>query len=493
MVRMNQHPAARYITLLWQDTCGINPAVWYVGCGTAAYDPSYNFLGPISIADYHQDNGFDINGIPTSVIDGTPTGFASDYWSLEIVNLNTLSTSAITSKQLQLPCGVAYGGPGCTSPFLSAKSDHISMTGTWSSLPGYALVSYLTEAGSTSGTQAILPLATTLGTAVTSTGVNTVTPASMTHIGVGTQQVIDCGTGVSCNTTAAETVTVTAVTSTTFTATFTKTHSSSATVSNITTGDTGPYALENIAVKIDTTAASGSSASVWRLSRAMSIRDADYNAEPHTTVNRDWTQYLWGGNWNTDNGPDDGYWTKLTVSGTRHQITVTKAGTGDGATTPGSGPYLQGSSYTFTGTPFSGSTGPTWSGTCGATGSSSTVTITAPSSDCTVIATYGTGTPSYTLTVSTTTGTGTGTINITNNCQTGSFASGTTIGPCTATPNAGSVFAGWTGTLGCTGTGTCTASLTGNSTMNAVFNLAPTSAPATMQGIGSIQGTAVIQ
>ena len=103
--------------------------------------------------------------------------------------------------------------------------------------------------------------------------------------------------------------------------------------------------------------------------------------------------------------------------------------------------------------------------------------------------TYGT---SYTLTVSTS-GTGTGTINITNNCQSGSFTSGTTIGPCAATPNGGSVFAGWTGTLGCTGTGTCTASLTANSTMNAVFNLAPTSAPATMQGIGSIQGTAVIQ
>jgi hypothetical protein len=101
-------------------------------------------------------------------------------------------------------------------------------------------------------------------------------------------------------------------------------------------------------------------------------------------------------------------------------------------------------------------------------------------------------TTSYTLTVSTS-GTGTGTINITNNCQTGSFTSGTTIGPCTATPNAGSVFAGWTGTLGCTGTGTCTASLTGNSTMNAVFNLAPTSAPATMQGIGRIQGIGGIQ
>jgi len=103
------------------------------------------------------------------------------------------------------------------------------------------------------------------------------------------------------------------------------------------------------------------------------------------------------------------------------------------------------------------------------------------------------GTSSYTLTVSTTTGTGTGTINITNNCQSGSFTSGTTIGPCTATPNGGSVFAGWTGTLGCAGTGTCTATITANSTMNAVFNLAPTSAPATMQGIGSIQGTAVIQ
>ena len=67
---------------------------------------------------------------------------------------------------------------------------------------------------------------------------------------------------------------------------------------------------------------------------------------------------------------------------------------------------------------------------------------------------------------------------LTNNCLTGSFTSGTTIGPCTATPNAGSVFAGWTGTLGCTGTGACTASLTGNSTMNAVFNLAPTGAQA---------------
>jgi hypothetical protein len=105
---------------------------------------------------------------------------------------------------------------------------------------------------------------------------------------------------------------------------------------------------------------------------------------------------------------------------------------------------------------------------------------------------YGSGpSGSYTLTVSTS-GTGTGSISG-SNCSTGSYTSGTTIGACTATPNGGSVFAGWTGTLGCTGTGTCTASLTGNSTMNAVFNLASSTGAATMQGIVSIQGTAVIQ
>ena len=102
---------------------------------------------------------------------------------------------------------------------------------------------------------------------------------------------------------------------------------------------------------------------------------------------------------------------------------------------------------------------------------------------------YGSGpSGSYTLTVSTS-GTGTGTINITNNCNSGSQPSGTLIGPCAATPDAGSVFAGWTGTLGCTGIGTCTAYLTANSTMNAVFNLASSTGAATMQGIGTFQGT----
>jgi hypothetical protein len=281
-------------------------SAWKVGCGTAAYGPTYNFLGPISVGIQHQDNGFDVNGIPTLVGVGTFIGNDSDYYSLEVVNLTTLSTSGITSKQIQLPCAFAYSGTPCPSSlFLGEKSWHVSMTGTWGTVPGYALVSTLTGSGANSGRPVDMPLATTLGTAVTSAGTHTVTPASMATIGVGTQQLVDYG---SAN---VETVTVTGVTSSTFTATFAKTHTRTAPVSNLTVGDTGPYAMENIAVKIDTTAASGSTAQVWRLGRAMSVRDADYSAEPHTAVNRDFTQITWGSNWNTDGGRVYGFWTKL--------------------------------------------------------------------------------------------------------------------------------------------------------------------------------------
>jgi hypothetical protein len=76
-------------------------------------------------------------------------------------------------------------------------------------------------------------------------------------------------------------------------------------------GDTGFAAMENIAVKIDTKAADNSSAIFYRIGRAMSIRDADYNAEPHTAVNRDFTQITWGSDWNTDGGRVYGFWTKL--------------------------------------------------------------------------------------------------------------------------------------------------------------------------------------
>lgn len=309
MIRMNQHPSANYITVIWQ--CGSYP--WTRGGGTEAFGPTYNFLGPISSGNIHQDNGFDVNGVPVNVMVQGNSGTSTDYYSLQVTNLTTLSPTAITSKNIQFPCTFAYTGslPSCSGgSFLGFKSWHVSMTGTWGTLPGYALVSTLTVAnGAGEGVPPDAPAATTLGTAVTSAGAHTVTPPSMSQVGQGVQLLIDAG-GANM-----ETVTVSSVTSTTFTTTFAKTHSASAPVSNISVGDTGFGAMENIAVKIDTTAANGSAAQFWRLGRAMSIRDCDYGAEPHTFVNRDFTAYVWGSNWNQDSaacgGNDNGYYTRL--------------------------------------------------------------------------------------------------------------------------------------------------------------------------------------
>jgi len=308
IMRMNQHPNANYITVIWQ-TGGIN-STWTRGTGTEVFGPTYNFLGPASAADYHQDTGFDVNGVPVWVGVGANTNTLPDEWSIEITNLTTLSTSGITSKVIYLPCSFARAGSSpCTGgTFLNAKvsASHISMTGTWGSTPGYALFSTMTLAGAKYAFVVDEPAATTLGTAVTSAGVKTVTPASMSTIGVGTQQVIDYGNAN------VETVTVSAATSNTFTANFTKTHTSAAPVSNLSVGDTGPFAMENVALKIDTTAPNGAAAQFYRIGRAMSIRDADYDAEPHTAVNRDFTAITWGSNWNNDGGTDYGFWMPLT-------------------------------------------------------------------------------------------------------------------------------------------------------------------------------------
>jgi hypothetical protein len=309
MFRMNQHPDAAYITVIWQ--CAVYP--WARGCGTEAFGPTYNFLGPASANNDHQDNGFDVNGVPVWVGVGGNTGTIADPYLIEVTNLTTLSTSGPTGKNISLGCSYAYSGSSPCSgslsgPVLGAKSSasHISMTGTWGSYPGYALFSTMTLAGANYAFVVDMPQATTLGTAVTAAGVHTVSPASMANIGVGTQQVIETIGNPNI-----ETVTVTGVTSTTFTANFARTHTATAPVSNLTVGDTGPYAMENIAVKIDTTAANLSAASIWRLGRAMSVRDADYGAEPHSFVNRDWTAYAWGSNWNTDGGQDNTYFTRL--------------------------------------------------------------------------------------------------------------------------------------------------------------------------------------
>jgi hypothetical protein len=310
MIRMNQHPDARYITVIWQ--AGAADSTWQRGEGTEVYGPTYNFLGVADGYNGHQDTGFDVNGVPVLVYVTAGTNTIYDAWSISIANLTTLSPTsgpAANYKVIYLPCQYARqytGSYPCVGATLNTKGSHISMTGTWGSTPGYALFSTYSLAGSQGAYNVDMPLATTLGTAVTNAGTYTVTPGTMANIGVGTQQVIEQIGNANI-----ETVTVTAVTSTTFTATLAKTHTASAPVSNLTAGDTGPFALENIAVKIDTTAPNGSNAQFWRLGRVMSLRDNDYGAEAHTSVNRDFTAFIWGSNWNVDGGRVYGFWTKL--------------------------------------------------------------------------------------------------------------------------------------------------------------------------------------
>lgn len=83
------------------------------------------------------------------------------------------------------------------------------------------------------------------------------------------------------------------------------------------------------------------------------------------------------------------------------------------------------------------------------------------------------------LTVSTA-GSGTGTISG-SNCASGSYPTGTSI-TCTQSPGVGSTFAGWSGGI-CSGTGSCSFSLSSTSTVTATFNLVSVpSAPAALLG-----------
>jgi uncharacterized repeat protein (TIGR02543 family) len=80
----------------------------------------------------------------------------------------------------------------------------------------------------------------------------------------------------------------------------------------------------------------------------------------------------------------------------------------------------------------------------------------------------GGGPPQVTLTITSVGGLVTG-----NNCLSQPFNQGTIIGSCTATPNPGFVFAGWSGTGsagGVSGTSPVTFTITSNSTLTATFN-----------------------
>ena len=74
-------------------------------------------------------------------------------------------------------------------------------------------------------------------------------------------------------------------------------------------------------------------------------------------------------------------------------------------------------------------------------------------------------------------------INCGANCS-AVYDPGTTV-TLTATPAAGSTFEGWTGG-GCAGTGTCTVTLTGNTTVTARFGVRQFTLSVTREGNGTV-------
>jgi Subtilase family/Divergent InlB B-repeat domain len=178
------------------------------------------------------------------------------------------------------------------------------------------------------------------------------------------------------------------------------------------------------------------------------------------------------------------------VSACGYALSVTKNGAGSGTVTSSSSGTVSGSltpincgsacsavfksnvyggsSVTLTATPAAGSLFTGWTGACSGTGTC-TVTVSAARS---VQATF---TQSFTLTV-TKAGTGSGTVTSSPagiscgaTCAAG-FQSGTVV-TLTASASAGSVFSGWGGA--CSGTGTCTVTMSAATAVTATFLLLP--------------------
>ncbi len=165
-----------------------------------------------------------------------------------------------------------------------------------------------------------------------------------------------------------------------------------------------------------------------------------------------------------------------TFTASTFALTVTEAGTGTGAVSSSpagiacpstcSANFTSGTVVTLTATPAAGSTFAGWSGACTGTGTCG-VTMTAAKA---VTATFTASTHALTVTEA---GTGTGSVSSSPagiSCPTtcsASFTSGTVV-TLTATPAAGSTFAGWSGA--CTGTGTCSVTMTAAKAVKATFN-----------------------
>jgi hypothetical protein len=168
-----------------------------------------------------------------------------------------------------------------------------------------------------------------------------------------------------------------------------------------------------------------------------------------------------------------------------HSITAS-AGTGGSISPSGSVSVNYGASQTFTITPNTnyGIANVLVDGTL--VGAVSTYTFSNVTANHTISASFAANTYTYTLTVAKA-GTGTGTISGTGiNCGTDcteAYNSGTSV-TLTATPDASSTFAGWSG--GCTGTGTCTVTMDAAKTVTATFTIGTYTITATAGTGGSI-------
>jgi hypothetical protein len=188
------------------------------------------------------------------------------------------------------------------------------------------------------------------------------------------------------------------------------------------------------------------------------------------------------------------------VNNTGFLLSVTLAGTGSGSvgSTPAgiacpgtcSAKYTSGTMVTLTATAASGSTFTGWSGACTGTGSCA-VTMSAAKS---VTATFNAVTFQLSVTLA---GTGSGTvsstpagINCPGTCST-NFNSGTSV-MLNPTAASGSSFAGWSGA--CTGTGSCSVTMSAAKSVTATFTLlggSPlvTLSPASLTFSGQLLGT----
>ena len=163
-----------------------------------------------------------------------------------------------------------------------------------------------------------------------------------------------------------------------------------------------------------------------------------------------------------------------------YALTVFKSGTGSGPVTSSpsgivcgsacSASFAQGTSVTLTAAPNSGSAFAGWSGACSGTASTCVVTMNSAKN---VTATFNRVAVLYTLTIAKS-GSGSGPVTsnpsgiICGSACSANFASGASV-TLTATPNSGSVFAGWTGACSSTAS-TCVVTMNAAKNVTATFN-----------------------